>query len=106
MISEADIYDVKKADLQNFPRIFQLWRQAIQLKIITQSDRDRHRFISLAMHALRIGKKPGALFASNLHDRRWDFIAGVDEDHAREFMTTKKCPKIQRTPTPKKRGTQ
>ena len=78
--------NVLEADLRQTERTAQLLADAQRRALIGDSEFERLRFFTTAVHALRRGVRPCALFATLARNRCWGFGSHEDEDHARRAL--------------------
>lgn len=76
------IRDIQAADLGDTDRLIELHRQASEIGLARPSEAGRLAFMALAERARTRGKKPGALFAWLLREKKYAFITQADEDEA------------------------
>jgi len=85
---EPTMANVVVDDLRDTDRLLGLFADAVSRGMVSQSDQDRIRFVAAAVHSLRIGDKPAALFASTVRNGRWLFISQDDESNAQRMLAT------------------
>ncbi len=74
---------VMAEDLIDPTRLEELYRQAIQKRLVSGTPCDRLRFFGAAERACRVGaSNPCGLFISLVRRQHWDFITQHDEDRA------------------------
>ncbi|MBN2560273.1 MAG: hypothetical protein JXQ75_05020 [Phycisphaerae bacterium] len=85
-------------DLQDLERLRRLFLEAEKLGLVSHCEADGIRFVAMAEHALRLGRKPAALFASNVNQGRWLVITEEDEQRAlKRIRAAWGVPQRQRT---------
>ena len=74
---------VAAEDLTEPIRLEELYRQAVQKRLVSCTPCDRLRFFGAAERARRVGdRNPCGLFMSLVRRRQWEFITQHDEDRA------------------------
>ncbi len=53
---------------------------------LSTSEWDRYRVLMAAEHALRVGREPVRLFVWLVKSGRWDYLADIDDDRARQRL--------------------
>ena len=81
------IRDVQVHDLKDPEALQELYRQAIAAGIACSSGAGELDFFALASRALTRGRRPGALFISNLKRGRSHFITTADEEAGRRMLS-------------------
>lgn len=95
-MNPPQLSDIQSADLTDFDRLAELFRQCVGLKIFHGSEADWITFFSMACNALRVARRPGAFLASNLYHRRFTY-SSIDEQNALVYLRTRKIPKMAKT---------
>lgn len=82
-VSKPNLRNIKAEDLVEPPRTLELFRQAVQLGLLSKSPAERLRFFGLAEHARTYATRnaPG-YFRRLIHDPQYE-ITQADEDRAR-----------------------
>jgi hypothetical protein len=79
--------DIRPEDLRDTGRLLELHRQAVERKLVTSSEADRLRVLTIAEHAAVIGtRNPAGLFVRLLKGKLWHFATADDEDAARRRL--------------------
>ena len=77
---EPDLRNVVPEDLKDIGRLLDLYEQAVELGLVTDSEHDRLRFVAAAEHARIIGtKNPCGLFARLVRGGLLHFVTYDDE---------------------------
>lgn len=83
------IYDVQARDLADDERTEALFEQAAAKGLAPKGEYGRLCVFSAACKALRIGKRPGAMFAGILRKKLWKWATNTDEDAATERIKSR-----------------
>lgn len=82
--------------------LLELYQQAIDAKLVEDSEHDRLRFIALAERARSRGREPQKLFRWLLTHRRFEYTSQADEDAAncrlKDYLFERDNPLYQRQP--------
>ena len=80
---KPDVKNVVIEDLKDTGRLLELHGQAVDIGLVTTSERDRLRFVGAAEHARAVGtKNPCGLFVRLVRCALWNFLTQDDEDAA------------------------
>ena len=83
-----DRHNLIEADLRDPARLYVIYLQYVACGYLTRCAADRRHVVTAAVHALRVGKKPCALFHRIVteqwwsHPEKWDLLSQADEDKA------------------------
>jgi hypothetical protein len=81
--SPPTLQHIERADLTDIERVLELYRQAVQQRLIGSSEAERLTFVALAQHVLSCRPKTeGGLFRHLLKQKRYHCVTQADEDAA------------------------
>ncbi len=79
--------DIQLIELQDAKCLDLRYREAIRLRLISESPAERLRFFAAAAHASRVATRNTAgLFAAVIRRGLWSYISQADEDQARRML--------------------
>ena len=85
---------VSREELGNVEALKRRHAEAVAIGAVPAGERGLLKTISIAQHALRAGKNPPAMFASNLRAAR-DFASDADEDAARAMLREREAAEVR-----------
>jgi hypothetical protein len=97
-----DRHNLIPADLRDLARLRVIYLQFMACGYLTRCEANWRHVVTAAVHALRVGKKPCALFYRIVtdqwwtHPEKWDFLSQADEDKARALMREQEPPPFMR----------
>jgi hypothetical protein len=83
---EPRLLHVVPVDLIDPQRTAELFRQALQARLVNDDPLSRLQFFAAAQRAKRLGSNPGGFFVTILKKRLWRNIANCDEERARSEL--------------------
>jgi hypothetical protein len=89
-----DRHNLIEADLRDLARLYVIYLQYVACGYLTRCAADWRHVVTAAVHALRVGKKPCALFHRIVteqwwtHPEKWDLLSQTDEDKAGALIKT------------------